>query len=280
MGKLDGKVALVTGGARGQGRSHALTLAGEGAAIVMMDNLIVDVPHQDYPGGSAGQYEETQAMLDGIGARYLAFVGDVRNPADLDAAVSETLGKFGPINVAVCNAGLSPDLASTQDILDEQWALTIQTNLTGVFNTIRAVLPGMVHRRSGRIIATSSMAGRAGYAHSAAYTASKWAVIGLVKTVANEYGKYGITANAVCPTSVNSPMVLRQNVYDRFVPEVDSPTREQAEERMKLMHPLGIPYVEPSDISQAILFLASDSARYISGEALAVSAGMMAMNAA
>jgi (-)-trans-carveol dehydrogenase len=279
MGTLDGKTVLITGGARGQGRSHALILAAQGANIIMMDNLVTDVPHQDYPGGSADEYEETQHLLDNTGAHHLATVGDVRNPDDLEQAVASGIREFGAIDVAVCNAGVSLDLALTQDISPDQWGLTIDTNVTGVFNTIRAVLPNMMERRSGRIIATSSMAGRAGYAHGADYSSSKFAVIGLIKCVANEYGKYGITANAVCPTSVRSPMVLRQNVYDMFVPEVEHPSREQAEERMKLMHPIPVPYIEPSDVSEAVLFLASDAARYVSGEALTVSAGMIAMNA-
>lgn len=280
MGKLDGRVALITGGARGQGRSHAITLASEGAHIVMMDNLLVDVPHQDYPGGSLEEYEQTQQMLTDLGAKFIACVGDVRNAADLDAAVASGLEQFGAIDVAVCNAGVALDLAPIHEFGEESWDLTIDTNLKGVFNTVRAVLPTMMSQRSGRIIATSSMAGRAGYANGGAYSASKWGVIGLIKTVANEYGKYGITANCVCPTNVNSPMIHRPNVYAMFVPEVENPTREQAEERMAAMHPMGIPYVEPSDISQAILFLASDAARYISAEALTVSAGMLALNSA
>jgi SDR family mycofactocin-dependent oxidoreductase len=280
MGTLDGKVALVTGGARGQGRSHALALAGEGAAIVMMDNLIVDVPHQAYPGGSPKEFSETQDMLGQRGASYLAFTGDVRNPDDLENAVAKGISEFGAIDIAVANAGICLELTPTLEVDTDYWGMTIDTNLTGVFNTIRAVLPDMVSRKSGRIIATSSMGGRAGYANASAYCASKWGVIGLIKSVANEYGRYGITANAVCPTNVNSPMLHNEQSYSMFVPEIEHPTREQAEERMKLAHPLGIPAVEPEDISNAILFLASEAARYITAEAMTVSAGMMAMNSA
>jgi SDR family mycofactocin-dependent oxidoreductase len=280
MGTLDGKTVFITGGARGQGRSHALILGGQGANIVMMDNLVVDVPHQAYPGGSAEEFEETQQLLEKQGTKFVAAVGDVRRPADLMAAVDAGRAQFGTIDIAVANAGICLELMPTGDVSAEYWSATIDTNLTGVFNTIQAVLPEMVARRSGRIIATSSMGGRAGYANASAYCASKWGVIGLIKSVAHEYGKYGITANAVCPTNVNSPMLHNEQSYRMFVPEAEHPTREQAEERMKPAHPLGIPYVEPEDISQAILFLASDAARYITAEALTVSAGMMAMNAA
>lgn len=280
MGKFDGRTVFLTGGARGQGRSHALAFASEGANVVMMDNLQVEVPHQDYPGGSAEEYEHTQQLLDDVGAHYLACVGDVRNPDDLTDAVGKAVGEFGGVHIAICNAGVALDLGPVLQTPLDSWTSTLDINLTGVFNTIRAVLPDMVARGAGRIIATSSMAGRAGYANGSAYGASKWGVLGLIKAVANEYGPVGITANAVCPTNVNSPMLHRDNVYRMFVPEVDNPTREQAEERMKAMHPLGIAYVEPHDISQAILFLASDEARYISGEALTVSGGMIAMNSA
>lgn len=280
MGKLDGKVVFLTGGARGQGRSHALTLAAEGASIVMMDNVQVDVPFQPYPGGSAEQFEETQSMLSDLGAKCLARTGDVRKPEDLDAAVQAGISEFGAIDIVVCNAGVALGLKPTLEMDQGAWQLVLDINLTGVYNTIRAVLPNMVERRSGRVIATSSMGGRGGYANSAGYTASKWGVIGLIKTVAVEYGQYGITANCVCPTNVNSPMLHNADTYAAFVPDVENPTREQAEERMRAMHPLQIPYVEPSDISQAILFLASDSARFISGEALTVSAGQIASNVA
>ncbi|MGI5518928.1 mycofactocin-coupled SDR family oxidoreductase [Streptomyces sp. CA-106131] len=280
MGKLDGKVAFLTGAARGQGRSHALTLGREGAAIVMVDNLLVDTPYQRYPGGSPEEYAETQDLLKQAGVRFLALTADVRNQGELQAAVAQGTAEFGPIDITVANAGSTMGLKPMGEIEPEEWARIIDTNLTGVYNTIRATLPDMVARRSGRIIATASMAGRSGYANGSAYGASKWGVIGLIKCVANEYGKYGITANAVCPTNVNSKMIHNQGTYDVFVPDVENPTRAQAEERMKVMHPLGVPYVEPEDISQAVLFLASDAARYVSGEALTVSAGLIAMNAA
>jgi (+)-trans-carveol dehydrogenase len=188
MGKPDGKVAFITGGARGQGRSHALTLAGEGASVILMDNLVVDVPFQSYPGASSGEFEQTQKMLSEQGARYLARQGDVRNPGDLGETVSAGISEFGGIDIVVCNAGVALELKPTAEVEPASRQLILDTNLTGVFNTIRSVLPHMVERKSGRIIATSSMAGRAGYANSAGYSPAKWGVIGLIKTVASEYG--------------------------------------------------------------------------------------------
>lgn len=280
MGKLEGRVALITGGARGQGRSHALTLAGEGADIVMVDNCIVDVPFQGYPGGSKEQFDETKEMVEALGRRCIAVVGDVRVASDLEGAVAQAHEQLGSVDIAVANAGLAPELKVLEEVDPDLWKMTLDVNLTGVFNTIRSVLPGMVSRRYGRIVATSSMAGRGGFAHAGAYCASKWGVIGLIKVVANEYGRHGITANAICPTNVDSPMVHNPGTYQVFVPEVENPTREQALERMAQHHPMGVPYVEPRDISQAILFLVSDEARYVSGDALTVSAGSAARNSA
>jgi SDR family mycofactocin-dependent oxidoreductase len=279
-GKLDGKVTLITGGARGQGRSHALTLAGEGADIVIVDNCIVDVAYQMYPGGTTQQLEETQRLVEAKGRRCIAIIGDVRNIQDLQDAAARAVSDLGGLDIAVANAGIAPALNKLGDVDPECWDLVIDINLTGVYNTIRAVLPEMISKQSGRIIATSSMAGRAGYPNAGPYCASKWGVIGLIKAVAGDYGPFGITANAVCPTNVNSPMIHNDNTYSHFAPDLEHPTRQQVEERMKMAHPLGVPYVEPEDVSQAILFLASDAARYISGEALTVSAGMIARNAA
>jgi NAD(P)-dependent dehydrogenase (short-subunit alcohol dehydrogenase family) len=219
-------------------------------------------------------------MVEALGRHCLAIVGDVREVADLEGAVARAHSELGKVDIAVCNAGLAPQLHVLADVDPGLWQHTIDINLTGVYNTIRAVLPGMVDRHYGRIVATSSMAGRGGFAHAGPYCASKWGVIGLIKVVANEYAMHGITANAVCPTNVNSPMIHNPDTYQVFVPDVENPSKELAMERMAAIHPMGIPYVEPHDISQAILFLVSEEARYVSGDALTVSAGSAARNSA
>lgn len=280
MGKFDGKVVLVTGGARGQGRSHALTFADAGADVVMFDNCEVDVEYQQYPGGSLEQFQETKRDVEAKGRRCLAIQGDVRRPEDLQKAVGEAIDTFGHIDVCLASAGVALLGDKVGDIPYGNWQLTLDINLTGVFNTIQAVLNHMAERRSGVIIATSSMGGRHAAPHCGPYTASKWGVIGLVKTVAAEYGPFGIRANAVCPTNVNSPMLHNANTYKLFAPDIEDPSWEEVKPRMSAAHPIPVAYVEPYDISNAMLFLASEDARFISGEALTVSAGGIAQNVA
>lgn len=275
---MDGKVVLVTGGARGQGRSHALTFADAGADIVMFDNCDVDVDFQAYPGGSAEQFEQTRLEVEGKGRRCLAIQGDVRRPDDLHKAVAQALEMFGKVDICLPSAGVALIGDKVGDIDPANWQITLDTNLTGVFNTIQAVINHMVDRRSGVIVATSSMAGRLAMQHCGPYTASKWGVIGLVKTVAAEYGAFGIRANVVCPTNVNSPMLHNENTYRLFAPEMEEPTWDVVKERMSAAHSIPVPYVEPFDISNAMLFLASDDARFISGDTLSVSAGWIAQN--
>jgi SDR family mycofactocin-dependent oxidoreductase len=280
MGKMDGKVVLVTGGARGQGRSHALTFADAGADIVMFDNCEVDVEFQKYPGGSKEQFEETKREVEAKGRGCLAVEGDVRSLDALQGAVAQGVETFGHIDICLASAGVAFLGDKVGDIDSGNWQTTLDINLTGVFNTIKAVVNHMAERHSGVIIATSSMGGRWARPHCGPYTASKWGVIGLVKTVAAEYGPVGIRANVVCPTNVNSPMLHNANTYALFVPEVEDPTWDAVKPRMSGGHPISVPYVEPYDISNAMLFLASDDARFISGEALTVSAGGIAQNVA
>jgi SDR family mycofactocin-dependent oxidoreductase len=277
---MDGKVVLVTGGARGQGRSHALTFADAGADIVMFDNCQVDVEFQTYPGGSPEQFEGTKREVEAKGRGCLAIQGDVRRLEDLQKAVAQALEAFGHIDVCLASAGVAFLGEKVGDMDPGNWQTTLDINLTGVFNTMKAVVNHMAERRSGVIIATSSMGGRVAFQHSAHYNASKWGVIGLVKTVAAEYGPFGIRVNAVCPTNVNSPMIHNAGTYGLFAPELENPTWEDVKPRMSQFHTLPIAYVEPYDISNAMLFLASDDARFITGEALTVSAGWIAQNVA
>jgi SDR family mycofactocin-dependent oxidoreductase len=280
VGKMDGKVVFVTGGARGQGRSHALTFADAGADIVMFDNCEVDVEYQTYPGGSLEQFQATKSEVEAKGRGCLAIQGDVRRLDDLQKAVAQALEAFGHVDVCLASAGVAFLGDKVGDMDPGNWQTTLDINLTGVFNTIKAVVNHMADRRSGVIIATSSMGGRVAFQHSAHYNASKWGVIGLVKTVAAEYGPFGIRVNTVCPTNVNSPMLHNANTYKMFAPELENPTWDDVKPRMSVNHSLPIAYVEPYDISNAMLFLASDDARFITGEALTVSAGWIAQNVA
>lgn len=164
--------------------------------------------------------------------------------------------------------------------MDERtWTETIDTNLTGVFHAMRAVLPGMIEQGYGRIVATSSMAGKMGYANCGHYVATKWGVIGLVKSLAMEVGGSGITVNAICPTTVSTPMIQNEATYRLFLPDVENPTLDDAIPAFQGLNVIPVPWVEPVDISNAMAFLCSDEARYITGETIAVAAGFNAANA-
>lgn len=278
MGKVDGKVALITGGARGQGRSHALTLAREGADIVICDiaSQIETVP---YPMGTKAQLDETVRLVEDLDRRCIAVKADVRDGKQVQAVVDRAISEFGKIDILCANAGIF-SFSTIAEMTDQKWNDLIDTNLTGVFNAMRAVLPHMMRQKYGRIVATSSMAGRQGFGNIGHYVASKWGIIGLVKSLALEVAAAGITVNAVCPTTVDTDMIQNETCYRLFVPGVEHPAKEDAMKAFTMMNPIPVPWVEVQDISNAILFLVSDDARYITGVALPVSAGSVANNAA
>lgn len=278
MGKLEGRVALITGGARGQGRSHALTFAREGADIVVCD-IAEQIDTVPYTMANQDQLSETVKLVEEYDQRCLAVKADVRDTAAVGSVVEETMSEFGRIDILVVNHGIL-SLSPVAEMTDEQWNDVIDTDLTGVFKPMRAVIPHMREQGWGRIIATASMAGRTGLPTVAHYCAAKWGVIGLCKSVAREVADRGVTVNAVCPTNVDTDMIHNQAFYQLFAPGVDNPTREQAEPGFQSLNAVPVPWIEAKDVSAAMLFLASEDARYITGEALHVSAGWNAFNAA
>src|SRR6201997_2840517 len=205
MGALDGRVALITGGARGQGRAHALALAGEGGDIVAADapGPMVDLA---YPLGTEDDLRDTAKRVEELGRRCLPFTLDVRDSAQVGAAVEQTLKEMGSLDIVVANAGVV-STGPLEEVSDQVWRQLVDTNLTGVFHTLRAAIPVMRRQRFGRIVVTSSMGGRMGIPQLAAYNATKWGVIGLAKSAALEVAKDGITINVICPTTTQTPMV-------------------------------------------------------------------------
>jgi SDR family mycofactocin-dependent oxidoreductase len=273
MGKLDGKVALVTGAARGQGRSHAVALAAEGAAVTVVD-IGADMAEVPYPLGTKAEMEETVALVEQAGGQGLAVAADIRDSAQVDAAVADTLERFGRLDILVANAAVCA-MSPFDEMSDDLWASHIDTNLTGTFYCLRAVLPTMRRQGYGRVVAIASGAGRSALATLSNYTASKWGVIGLVKTFALETAGTGITANVVSPSNVHTPMVVNDYNLRRFLPDLEHPTEADLVPHMTAMNPVGLPWVEPEVISRAVLYLVLDEG-FTTGTVLEVNLGTTA----
>jgi SDR family mycofactocin-dependent oxidoreductase len=276
--RFNGRVALVTGAARGQGRSHAVRLAAEGADLILCD-LAADVDTVPYPLGTQDELQETAQMVTEQGRRAVTCVADVRSTSDLEAAVARGLAELGRIDVLVANAGIA-GVSTVAEMSDDVWQNMIDINLTGVFKSMRAVVPHMVERGYGRIVATSSIVGRQGSANIAHYVAAKWGVIGLVKSLAVEVAAHGVTVNAVLPTSVDSPMIQNETFHRLFLPDAEEIVTAEVEAAYTALNPIPVPWLAPNDVSDAVLFLASDEARFITGDALPIALGWNARMAA
>ncbi len=278
-GRVAGKVALITGAARGIGRATALTLAREGADIVAVD-LAQDVDTIPYPMSQPSDLSEVEQLIKAMGRRCLALQGDVRDMPRLRQIVAQSIDQMGKIDIAFANAGVA-SFASLETMTDDHWQTTIDVNLTGAVNTLRAVIPHMVSRKQGRIIVTSSEGGRRGTGPGlSAYGATKWGLIGVVKTAQQELAKHSITVNAICPGSVRTGMTQNQAMYRLARPDLPNPTEED-QERVLLQanidnNKLPIAWLEPEDIANCVLYLASDEGRYVSGTAIDVTAGTSA----
>ena len=282
MGRLDDKVAFITGGARGQGRSHAVRLAQEGAHIVLVDSVGGSDAYPwctAYPMATKADLIETARLVEATGRGIVAREGDVRDVESLRAAVAEGLAKFGRLDIVSANAGISPYTASpeTWNVTDERWNDVIAVNLAGVRNTIRATVPAMIEAgNGGSIIITSSGAGLKGAYGLSDYCSTKFGVIGLARTLANEVAPHNIRVNVIAPGTVSTDMVLNDGLFRMFRPDLEAPTAADVAPVFTQMSMLPIPWVDPVDISNALLFLASDEARYITGVTLPVDGGMAA----
>jgi SDR family mycofactocin-dependent oxidoreductase len=277
MGRFDGKVVLITGGARGQGRSHALKFASEGADVAFCD-IAAQIDTVPYTMSRPADLDETVKLVEELDRRCVGAVADVRDLGQMQAFVDRAKTELGRVDFLLANAGIF-SFGTIAELDDTTWQDMIDTNLTGVFHAMRAVVPTMIEQGFGRIVATSSMAGKLGFANVGHYVAAKWGVIGLVKSLALEVAANGITVNAICPTNVATDMIQNAAAYKLFLPDVENPTKEEAAAAFQTLNAIPIPWVEPVDISNAMAFLCSDDARYITGETIAVAAGMNANNA-
>jgi SDR family mycofactocin-dependent oxidoreductase len=272
-----GEVALITCAARWQGRSHAVALARAGASLVLVDapEAVATTP---YAVSAPEDLDRTAKEITASGARCLTFAADVRSNSRMHELVRSAVAEFGRLDIVLANAGVF-SVGTVRKMTEQQWREVIDVNLTGVFNTIQASLGPLSESPRGRIVAAASGMGRRGAANIAHYVASKWGVIGLVKSVAIEVAPLGVTCNAVLPTIVNTTMIHNEPTYKLFAPHLESPDVEDVKPAFGATNPMGVPWVEPSDITDAVMFLLSKKARHISGETLSISAGGQASNA-
>ena len=277
MGVLDGQVALITGGARGQGRAHAELLAAEGADIVLVDSA-KDNATTKYPMATLDDLEETERLVKDQGRRCRAHQADVRDLAALQHVADDTVSEWGHIDVLIANAGIL-SIGTIGGMSAQMWEEMIAINLTGVFHAMRAVIPHMTKAGYGRIVATSSVAGRMGSQNLGHYSAAKWGVLGLVKSAALETLEHGITVNAVTPPMVNTAMVMTEEMRELFLPGIENPTEQQVREAYAIA-PMKASWVEPSDISRSVLFLVSPESRYMTGETIGPTLGFAAQQGA
>jgi (+)-trans-carveol dehydrogenase len=273
-GRLAGKVTLVTGAARGQGRSHAVRLAEEGADVIALD-LCADLASVPYPLATPADLDETARLVEALGRRVVARQADVRDIDSLRSAVDEGVAELGRLDVVCANAGVN-NPAPAHEIDEPAWSAVIDIDLSGVWRTCKVAIPHMVAgQNGGAIVLTSSAAGLTGYANIAHYTAAKHGVNGLMKTLAQELAPHRIRVNSVNPTQVDTPMIMNEPMFELFCPDVPHPTRADFALVSQAMHLLPTPWVDARDVSNTVLFLASDEARYITGVALPVDAGVL-----
>ena len=273
VGKLDGRVAWVTGGARGQGRAHALALAAEGASVAVCD-IAAPIETVRYPMGTKDELDETVELVTRAGGRCVGHVTDIRDTQQVDDTVDRIVQELGRIDILVANAGIC-GYRTFGDLADPIWDDMVATNLSGTFKCMRAVLPHMAAQRYGRVVVTSSGAGRGGAPNLAHYSATKWGVIGLVKSFALETAELGITANVICPTTVRTAMVENEQNYQIFCPELEHPTLEDALPRFGTLNPMHKPWLEPEEVARAMLYLVTDEG-YLTGSVLEVNMGASA----
>jgi len=260
-GLLD-KVVMVTGAARGMGRTHCERFADEGADVIALDIY-----------ASADELRDTATQVEKRGRRCITGLADVADLDALTAAIDAGVTELGRLDVIVANAGIHPVGAPTWELTEQAWRHTLDVNLTGVWHTVKASV-GHLADEGGSIVVISSTNGLRGTANTAHYTASKHAVVGLARTLANELGGQRIRVNTVHPGAVGTAMTLNEATFKRLRPDLDRPTADDVVEVLAARHLLPVPWVDAVDVSNAVVFLASDEARYITGTQLVVDAGL------
>lgn len=272
MGKLSGKVALVTGAARGQGQSHAVRMAAEGADIIAID-LCANIDTVPYPLASEVDLEATAKLVRDHGRRVVTRIADVRDYEALELAINEGVRELGGLDVVVANAGVQ-SFATAKDLPLAEWRDVVDVNLTGSYYTARAAIPHLLERASGGsiILISSALALRA-MLNLPHYIASKAGVIGLMRALALELGPQSIRVNSIHPSVVDTEMVQNNVTYALFRPDLADPTRDDLAIPSAMLHLMPTPWVDREDVTNAVVFLASDEARFVTGQELKVDGG-------
>jgi (+)-trans-carveol dehydrogenase len=274
MNRLAGKVAFITGAARGQGRSHAIRLAEEGADIIAVD-LASDIATVPYPLARPDDLEETVRQVEAMDRRIVATTADVRDYDALKKALDAGVDRLGRVDIVSANAGIFSS-GPAHELDDAAWGDMIDVNLSGVWRTAKAAIPHLIEQGDGgAIILTASVAGLRSYANVAHYVAAKHGVVGLMKALAQELAPHRVRVNALAPTQVDTAMIQNEALYKVWCPDLEKPTQDDFAKASRAAIPLDVPWVGPVDVSNAVVFLASDEARYITGVCLPVDGGVL-----
>lgn len=271
-GRLTNKIALITGAARGIGRAQAVRFAEEGAAIIAVDICgPIDTVH--VPSSTPDDLAETASLVERAGGRVVTEIVDVRDSEELRAAADRGAAELGGIDIVCATAGVT-SRGNAVELSEAAWRTMLDVNLTGVWNTCTASAPHLISRGAGSMVLVSSIAGLRGLIGVAHYTAAKHGVVGLMRSLAHDLAPHGVRVNCVHPTNVDTPLIQNDLVRSGFRPDLDRPpTRDEFAAAATRMNLLAVPWVQPVDVANASLFLASDEARYITAVSLPVDAG-------
>jgi SDR family mycofactocin-dependent oxidoreductase len=275
-GRVEGKVAFITGAARGQGRAHAVRLAEEGADIIALDvcEQIATVP---YAMSTPEDLEQTVKEIETLGRRIIPIRADVRDYVTMKSELDKAVDELGHLDIVVANAGISSGKGPLSGMSEEMWQTVIDINLTGVWHTAKASVPHLRAAEGGSIVLTSSLVGLKGVANVGHYVVAKHGLVGLMRTMALELAPHMIRVNTIHPGNVDTVMIQNPATYALFAPdlEVEDRTRERLAERFQAMSAMPVPWMDVTDISNAVLWLASDESRYVTGVTLPIDAGSL-----
>jgi SDR family mycofactocin-dependent oxidoreductase len=275
-GRVEGKVAFISGAARGQGRSHAVRLAQEGADIIAIDICGPVSTNTQVEPATSDDLAETADLVKQLNRRIVTAEVDVRDYDAIEAAVDSGVEQLGRLDIVCANAGIGNGGQTLDRTSETDWTDMIDVNLSGVWKTVKAAVPHLISQGDGgSIILTSSVGGLKAYAHTGHYIAAKHGVVGLMRTFAVELGQHSIRVNSVHPTNVNTPLFMNEGTMKLFRPDLESPGPDDLAVAAQFMHVLPTGWVEPVDISNAVLFLASDESRFVTGLTMTIDAGSM-----